>query len=257
MVQDAASDPSALGALAEQDLVIIEESGRKVTVDMATGEITVEQLDELFEQIVDVAEEVLGGAHEVLQTVAQLDADRFVIDTDEKAAWAGRKRAEAEAEKARVVAAFKPEIDKLNDRLRREVARSDRTIEFMEELLKTYGRKVGVSSKGVRRYPVAYAAIKWSDGRDSVEVFDEDAFIAWALEGDRWDLLKVEAGRQKLKDALKPNTEYPGLVLMLKDGERDDGDGDDLVVKVFLDASGTKIPGVRLVREGSVTVSSK
>lgn len=126
------------------------------------------------------------------------DRAAFVIDNDRKAAWAMRKlrAALAEAERIRLEAAN--ELDAIT-RWRDDALRGPQhDVEFFRALLVGYRHELELANPDLpKTYPVPGGKLIRRKGRTRVEITDEAAFVAWALDNDR-DALKVTPLKSRL-----------------------------------------------------------
>lgn len=169
------------------------------------------------------SEGVPGEPGERGGTIVQSDAEKpetpWNISGDRTATWALRKIAEAEAELRRIKDAADQEIKRVSAWRDRAGRQPQRTADFFRDRLREYLRalieegKVKLTSKGGGTYKLPAGDLTRRAGSTSVEFYDEEAFIAWALD-NRTELVKIEARKQATKDALLAKEDDGDLILL-------------------------------------------
>lgn len=111
------------------------------------------------------------------------ERERWVCDDDDKAGWALRKLAAAEAERERIKRLAQAEIARIEawaTDADRQVARD---VDFFTSQLIGYRRRLEASDpKLPKTYKLPAGSIARRAGRTSVKVVDERAFVEWAYE---------------------------------------------------------------------------
>jgi hypothetical protein len=161
----------------------------------------------------------------------QQDRDGFVVDDDQKAAWALRKLARARAEIDRIKDVAGAEIDLIlqwqeetTGPLYRETAR-------FEGMLVDYRRRLEQADPKLRKtYPVPGGALTRRQAPRTFDVFDPDALVAWLIENGHTDAIKAKPQTSKI-------TAAAGFQI---------GDGTESMT--IVDADGVMLPGVQVLR---------
>lgn len=184
----------------------------------------------------------------ILQSTPMPDTP-WRITGDSTATWALRKVREAEAELTRIQDAANAEFAKVEDWTKRARRRHVRTAEFFRNHLREYLRaliedgQVKLTAKGGGTYTLPTGNLTRRAGSPSVEFYDEEAFIAWALD-NRTELVNIEARKAATKESL-----------LAKELPADDLEGDTVVVLLDPD-TGEVVPGVRIIT-GEATDDAK
>lgn len=133
------------------------------------------------------------------------EAEQWRITDDSQAAWALRRLAWYEAERDRMVDRAEEERAAIDAWLADATSGVRSKVAWFREHLEGYYRQL-VATKG-REVPQTYrlpgGALKRRKAPDSLRVDDELAFIVWALEAGRSDLLRLAPDKAKVKDAVK------------------------------------------------------
>jgi hypothetical protein len=129
-------------------------------------------------------------------------ADRFVVDDDEKAAWAMRKLAESEDEVRRIRRLAEPELVRLQ-----------KMLAGVEAWWAVEQRKAGRKSVSLPYGKVTTRAIAVS-----VNVSDSKAFVDWAATEGRLELLNMTPAKAAIKIAMLTDGEsLPGVDIITPD----------------------------------------
>jgi hypothetical protein len=150
-------------------------------------------------------------------------ADRFVVDDDEKAAWAMRKLAESEDEVRRIRRLAEPELVRLQKMLagveawvEKQTTAVQRDHAFFTSLLERWAveqRKAGRKSVSLPYGKVTTRAIAVS-----VNVSDSKAFVDWAATEGRLELLNMTPAKAAIKIAMLTDGEsLPGVDIITPD----------------------------------------
>ncbi len=124
------------------------------------------------------------------------------IRSSEEADWAGRKLQQIYAECDEAKQQWARVVDQATDWLVGITDPLDRDIEFFEGHLSAWlEREIEADDskkpRQSRSLPCG-VTVKRTKGRERVDVFDEDAFVAWALDTDHTDLIKTKHAPSKV-----------------------------------------------------------
>ena len=126
--------------------------------------------------------------------------ERWRIDGDETATWAGRKLGQAEGEMARIKAIADTEIQRIEAWRDDALRIAERDVDFFTARLVEYRRDLEAANpKLAKSYKLPTVVLKRRAGRESTRITDPAAFIAWA-EANHPDAVKVR--RDPLVSAL-------------------------------------------------------
>lgn len=117
--------------------------------------------------------------------VVSVDDEPFVIDDDQKAEWAIRKIAEAQAEYARMVDWYKAQAERLKKQ-------RDEKIERMKALLYQYMQTVPAKdTKTTRKWALPGGELVISKAKKDFACEDPEALLGWCIDNDP-DMIKAE-----------------------------------------------------------------
>lgn len=140
--------------------------------------------------------------------------ERFSIDTPEKASWAMRKLGKVLKKRAEIREVAERRKEMIDAWCGAEIARTERDREFFGNLLVNWHERQLIEDPGCKTINLPEGTLKARKSPDKIDVFDADAFIAWAEEQDRNDLLRVNVAPDKtaLKGWLAehPDASVPG-----------------------------------------------
>lgn len=155
---------------------------------------------------VDVEEQiaiaVAAENGETFHPLAAPQADRFIIDDEDKANWALRKLAKITAARDDVKAQARVEFDRIATWLDEQLTRADREAEFFEELLEQFHRNQLTADPRRKTINLPAGTLRARKKPPNVEIEDVDAFLEWARE-ERPEFVrtKYEVARTAVKDA--------------------------------------------------------
>ena len=128
------------------------------------------------------------------------EADRWVCDTDQKAAWAARKMAAYQAEVDRITELAADELNRVRAWAEDASHGARAKVQWFESQLVGYAHRV--TDAETRTYKIPGADLKARKTPDRVLVDDADEFVAWAVEAGRTDLLNMKPDLTAIKGSL-------------------------------------------------------
>lgn len=140
--------------------------------------------------------------------------EQFRVETMDQASWAMRKLAKVLERRAEIRDVAERRKEQINAWCTAELQRTDHDREFFGNLLVDYHERLLAEDPRRKTINLPEGSLKARKTPDRVEVFDSDAFVAWAEAQDHADLLRVrvEADKTALKNWIQghPNEELPG-----------------------------------------------
>lgn len=173
-----------------------------------------EHLEATFD--VDVEQEIgLREAHVSLEDEparVRIEAQRFVIDDEQKATWALRKLVRVRAELQEKTNDAQAEIARINEWMDREAERLERQESFFLSLLEEFHRTRLAQDPKAKTISLPAGSLKARKAPDNVD-FDAEAFVEWAqVTRPEFIRMKLEVDRAKVKEAvLKDGEILPGV----------------------------------------------
>lgn len=160
---------------------------------------------------------------EAMDRAIERHMDRFVVDDDQKAIWAMRKLRAIKQKKADNQRVADEEIQRVHDWLAEANGSYDRDEQYFTGLLIEYARKEREQNDR-KSIKLPHGTVASRKGGDKITVTDADAFIKWARENGREDLVRVkeEPALSLIKQAFPPKDSpmatHDGYVIT-EDGE--------------------------------------
>ena len=107
--------------------------------------------------------------------------ERWHIDSDDLATWAGRKLGQAEGEMARIKAIAATEIERIEAWRDAQLRIAEHDVDFFTSKLIEYRRSLEATNpKLPKTYKLPTVSLKRRAGRESTRVTNQTAFIEWA-----------------------------------------------------------------------------
>lgn len=122
----------------------------------------------------------------------EMEMTGFIIDDDDKADWALRKIAEAEAEYDRLADLADTRIAELEARKDAEATRRDNAVEPLQAALQAYFATVkpSTNTKTQTTYRLLSGTLVQKKAKQTMKVNDTDAFLNWMEANGYHDLIK-------------------------------------------------------------------
>lgn len=139
-------------------------------------------------------------------------ANRFVVDTEEKANWALHKIRSALKKLGKVTEAADRERARIDEFEKHESLRHRREVQLFEAMLEDYHRRELAKDPKAKTIRLPAGELKSRKGQPKVEITDVDAFIAWAKE-HRPEFVRVKTIEEPQKKAVNEAAVKDGEVL--------------------------------------------